>query len=109
MILRIFSLYHHQTQYDDRKVNCQIMKFQARVFVTLRPSVLDPAGTAIKSALMQMDSKIGGGVESVRLGKFVEISLEALNEAEATFQLDQICDRLFANPVIEEYRFEIQA
>jgi phosphoribosylformylglycinamidine synthase subunit PurS len=85
------------------------MKFQARVFVTLRPSVLDPAGTAIKSALLQMDSKIGGGVESVRLGKYVEISLEALNEAEATLQLDQICDRLFANPVIEEYRFEIQA
>jgi len=85
------------------------MKFQARVFVTLRPSVLDPAGTAIKSALNQMDSKVGGGVESVRLGKYLEIGLEAVNESEAKQQLDQMCDRLFANPVIEEYRFEIQA
>ncbi len=85
------------------------MKFQARVFVTLRPSVLDPAGTAIKSTLNQMDSKVGGGVESVRLGKYLEIGLEAVNESEAKQQLDQMCDRLFANPVIEEYRFEIQA
>jgi phosphoribosylformylglycinamidine synthase subunit PurS len=85
------------------------MKFQARVFVTLRPSVLDPAGTAIKSALNQMDNKIGGGVESVRLGKYLEVVLEAVNESEAKQQLDQMCDRLFANPVIEEYRFEIQA
>jgi phosphoribosylformylglycinamidine synthase subunit PurS len=85
------------------------MKFQARVFVTLRPSVLDPAGTAIKSALNQMDSKIGSGIESVRLGKYLEVVLEAVNESEAKQQLDQMCDRLFANPVIEEYRFEIQA
>ena len=84
------------------------MKFQARVFVTLRPSVLDPAGTAIKSALNQ-DQKIGGAVESVRIGKYVEISLEAADRTAASLQLDQICDRIFANPVIEEYRFEIEA
>jgi phosphoribosylformylglycinamidine synthase subunit PurS len=91
------------------------MKFQARVFVTLRTSVLDSAGTAIKAALTQIDShpdaqidsQIRMQVESVRIGKYVEISLEANNETEAKQQLDLICDRLLANPVIEEYRFEL--
>jgi phosphoribosylformylglycinamidine synthase subunit PurS len=92
------------------------MKFQARVFVTLRTSVLDPAGTAIKAALAQMGTQVGSRidsqirmqVESVRIGKYVEIVVAAANESEAKQQLEVICDRLLANPVIEEYRFELQ-
>jgi phosphoribosylformylglycinamidine synthase subunit PurS len=81
------------------------MKYQARIFVTLRPSVLDPAGTAVQSALKQMDYH----VDSVRIGKYVEIVLEAADEAEASQKLDETCDKLLANPVIENYRFELTA
>ena len=81
------------------------MKYQARIFVTLRPSVLDPAGTAVQSALKQMDYH----VDSVRIGKYVEIILDAANEAEAAQKLDETCDQLLANPVIENYRFELTA
>ena len=81
------------------------MKYQARIFVTLRPSVLDPAGTAVQSALKQMDYH----VDSVRIGKYVEIVLDAANEAEASQKLDETCDQLLANPVIENYRFELTA
>ncbi|PZU95819.1 MAG: phosphoribosylformylglycinamidine synthase subunit PurS [Pseudanabaena sp.] len=78
------------------------MKYQARIFITLRPSVLDPAGTAVQSALKQMDYH----VDSVRIGKYVEIALEAKDDEEAAQKLDEAADKLLANPVIENYRFE---
>jgi phosphoribosylformylglycinamidine synthase len=46
-------------------------------------------------------------VEGVRIGKYVEVTLTAVGEAEAREQLDLICDRLLANPVIENYRFDL--
>ena len=78
--------------------------YSARIYVTLRPSVLDPAGTAVESGLQQMGYQ---GVSNVRIGKYVELNLTANNDDEAKTQLDQICDRLLANPVIENYSFEI--
>jgi phosphoribosylformylglycinamidine synthase subunit PurS len=79
--------------------------YQAQIFVTLRPSVLDPAGTAVQSGLKHMGYE---NVESVRIGKFVELSLTADDEAAAKQQLDRVCDQLLANPVIENYRFELK-
>jgi len=78
-------------------------KYQAKIYVTLRPSVLDPAGTAVRSGLQQMGYD---GVEQVRIGKYVEVTLTATDEENARQQLDGMCDRLLANPVIENYRFE---
>jgi phosphoribosylformylglycinamidine synthase subunit PurS len=80
--------------------------YQARIYVTLRPSVLDPAGTAVEAGLKQMGYD---QVEQVRIGKYVELALSASSEASAREQLDQICDQLLANPVIENYRFELTA
>lgn len=80
--------------------------YQARVYVTLRPSVLDPAGTAVQSGLKHMGYD---NVEQVRIGKYVEVVLTAASEAEASDQLDRMCDQLLANPVIENYRFELTA
>jgi len=77
------------------------MKFKAQIYVTLRPSVLDPAGTAVQSALMQQN------VESVRIGKYVEMLLDADDEAIASEQVHTACDRLLANPVIEDFRFDL--
>ncbi len=81
------------------------MKYQASIFVTLRPSVLDPAGTAVQSALKQWDYH----VDSVRIGKYVEIVLDAENETEALQKLNEVADKLLANPVIENYRVELKA
>ena len=79
-------------------------KYNAQVYVTLRPSVLDPAGTAVCSSIQHLGYNT---VEQVRIGKYIELSLTATDEAEARKQLDQICDQLLANPVIETYRFEL--
>lgn len=81
-------------------------KFQAQIYVTLRPSVLDPAGTAVQSGLAHMGFT---NVEQIRIGKYVELSLIAESESAARSQLDTICDQLLANPVIENYRIELQA
>ncbi len=79
-------------------------QYQCRIYVTLRPSVLDPAGTAVESGLHQLGYE---GVGSVRIGKYVELTLVASDEADAREQLDGMCDRLLANPTIENYRFEV--
>lgn len=81
-----------------------IHKYQARIYVTLRPSVLDPAGVAVESGLKQLGYE---GVEQVRIGKYIELMICAANEDTARQQLDQICDQLLANPVIENYRFDL--
>lgn len=81
-------------------------KFQAQIYVTLRLSVLDPAGTAVQSGLAHMGYT---NVEQIRIGKYVELSLTAESESAARSQLDTICDQLLANPVIENYRIELQA
>ena len=80
--------------------------YQAQVYVTLRPSVLDPAGTAVRSGLEHMGYD---NVEKVRIGKYIEVSLTADSEETAKQQLDRMCDQLLANPVIENYRIELQA
>jgi phosphoribosylformylglycinamidine synthase len=79
-------------------------QYQCRIYVTLRPSVLDPAGTAIQSGLQQLGYL---EVEQVRIGKYIELKLRAANEEIARQNLDQICDQLLANTVIENYRFEL--
>jgi len=83
-----------------------LQTFQARIYITLRPSVLDPAGTAVQSGLAQLGYQ---NVDQVRIGKYVEVTLRAINEQEAGQQLDRMCDQLLANPVIENYRFELSA
>lgn len=64
--------------------------FQSHIYVTLRPSVLDPAGTAVESGLKQLGYE---GVEKVRIGKYIELILTADNEVQAREQLDFMCDR----------------
>ena len=79
-------------------------KYRAKIFVTLRPSVLDPAGVAVQSGLKQLGYN---NVEQVRIGKYIELTLISPDENSARKNLDQICDQMLANPVIENYRFEL--
>ena len=81
-----------------------MLTYQCRIYVTLRSSVLDPAGVAVESGLKQMGYE---GVEGVRIGKYIELTLSASDENDAKEKLDQMCDQLLANTVIENYSFEL--
>ena len=80
------------------------IKYRAKIFVTLRPSVLDPAGVAVQSGLKQMEYN---NVENVRIGKYIELNITSDSEKSARQDLDKICDQMLANPVIENYRFDL--
>ena len=80
------------------------MQYHAQIYVTLRPSVLDPAGAAVESGLGQLGHE---GVSGVRIGKYIELNLSASDEGEAKKAVDQMCDELLTNPVIENYRFDL--
>ena len=79
-------------------------KYHSRIYVTLRPSVLDPAGTAVESGLEQLGYE---GVEGVRIGKYIELTVAAASQDMARQQVDKMCDQLLANPTIENYSFEL--
>jgi phosphoribosylformylglycinamidine synthase subunit PurS len=79
-------------------------KYLAKIFVTLRPSVLDPAGVAVQSGLKQMGYS---DVEQVRIGKYIEVIFTSQDEGTARQNLDRMCDQMLANPVIENYRFDL--
>ena len=79
--------------------------FEVKVSIRLRPSVLDPAGEAIKSAA----NKLGvDGINSLRIGKLIEVHLEAKEEEELKEKIDLLCDRLFSNKVIENYDYSFK-
>ena len=80
------------------------MTLRAKVYVTPRPSVLDPQGRAVSGALHSLGY---GEVEEVRIGKFMEVRLSG-DRASAQSRLDEMCKRLLANTTIEDYRFEIE-
>ena len=79
-------------------------KYLAKIFVTLRPSVLDPAGVAVQSGLKQLGYD---NVEQVRIGKYIELTLTSSDEGTARQNLDRMCDQMLANPVIENYHFDL--
>jgi phosphoribosylformylglycinamidine synthase PurS subunit len=80
------------------------LTFLARVYVTLKPTVNDPQGLTIRGALHSLGF---AEVDSVRAGKYMELRVEAKDKKTAEKQVNAMCDKLLANPVIEEYRFEI--
>jgi len=78
---------------------------KAHVYVTLREGVLDPAGKAVLGGLHSMEYP---EVDSVRLGRFIELELsDELDSAQAQTRLNEMCERLLANTVIEQYRIEL--
>ena len=78
--------------------------FQAKIKVSLRPSVLDPAGEATKSAAIKLGVE---GITKLRIGKSVDIEIEAVSEADAKTQVEMLSDRLLANPVIEDWTLDL--
>jgi phosphoribosylformylglycinamidine synthase len=77
---------------------------EAQIHVTLKKSVLDPQGDTVKSALATLGFP---GVEDCRVGKFLVLRLTERDPARAKRQVDDMCRKLLANPVIEDYVFRI--
>lgn len=78
---------------------------KAKVYVTIKENVLDPQGNAVQSALHSLGF---GDVSRVRIGKFMEIELGTADRAKAEEQLKAMCEKLLANTVVEDYRFELE-
>ena len=78
---------------------------KARVYITLKPGLLDPQGKTIKSALESLGFR---GIQDVRMGKYLEIRLNHGRAASAKRDVERMCQKLLANPVVETYRVEIR-
>lgn len=77
---------------------------KAKVYVTLKKSVLDPQGKTVQHAL----SSLGfSEVKDVRMGKYIELELNGVDKAKAEAKIKAMCEKLLANTVIEEYRYEL--
>jgi phosphoribosylformylglycinamidine synthase subunit PurS len=79
--------------------------FLARVYIILKPTVNDPQGATIRGALHSLGFESVGGV---RAGKYLEVTLNAPDRAQAEASVTEMCKKLLANPVIEDYRFELE-
>ncbi len=80
------------------------MKLLARVVVTPKPVVNDPQGVTVGQGLRSLGFD---EVEDVRVGKYVEVRLEADSERQAKGRIEEMCTKLLANGVIEDFRFEV--
>ena len=78
---------------------------KARIYVTLKKGVLDPQGKAVVGALHSMAFS---EVKDLRIGKFLEVELDASSKETEEARLREMCEKLLANTVIENYRIEIE-
>ena len=78
--------------------------FEAKIRVTLKPTVNDPQGLTIAQALARLGFD---SVQSVRAGKFIEIKVDETDRDRAESQVREMCERLLANPVIERFSFDL--
>jgi len=80
------------------------VKERVEVFIQLKPGMLDPQGETVGHALESLGYE---GIENVRVGKWITFEIEASDRASLESEVDEMCRRLLANPVIETYRFTI--
>ncbi len=80
--------------------------FLAKIRVTLRPSILDPQGKAVEHALGMLGYR---QTKDVRMGKYIELKIESDSQSEAEQLTEQICKKLLANPVMEDYTFSVES
>ena len=78
---------------------------KAKIIITPKKAVLDPQGKTVQSALGHMGYQ---DVSAVHVGKYLEIELTGSDKERARQQLDEACHKFLSNPVIEDYRLEIE-
>jgi phosphoribosylformylglycinamidine synthase len=81
------------------------INMKAKIIVTPKKAVLDPQGKTVQGALEHMGFK---GIGDVHVGKYLEIDLPDSDKASWHKQIDEACHKILSNPVIEDYRFEIE-
>ena len=91
-------------KHENGKKPAKDMTFLARVYVSLKPTVNDPEGITIGGALGSLGFET---VTGVRSGRYFQVTLTAPDAKAATSEVDQMCSRLLANPVIETYSFDL--
>ena len=79
--------------------------YLAKIYITLKPTVNDPQGLTIKGALHHLGFNL---VEDVRAGKYIEVRVNEEDKTKAQKQVNEMCHKLLANPIIENYRFELE-
>jgi len=77
----------------------------SKIRVTLRKSILDPQGKAVEHAIATLGVD---AITDVRIGKYIELKVDRASEEEARLATEEVCKRLLSNPVMEDYRFEIE-
>jgi phosphoribosylformylglycinamidine synthase len=77
---------------------------RATVLVRPKPGILDPQGEAVESSLRQLGFAVG----EARVGRLVELELETTDEREARAEIEQMCEQLLANPLIESYEIAVE-
>lgn len=80
--------------------------FLAKIYITLKPGVNDPQGLTIRGGLHQLGFE---SVTDVRAGKYMEVKIREQDREEAGRLVAQMCDQLLANPIIEDFRFDLEA
>jgi phosphoribosylformylglycinamidine synthase subunit PurS len=83
-----------------------LTRYEVRIEVGHRPGILDPQGGVIERALPALG---WANVTHVRVGKSLRLEIDAADESAALTQVDEMCRRLLANPVIEDYTIEVMA
>lgn len=78
---------------------------KARIIITPKKAVLDPQGKTVQQALAHMGYT---GVGAVHVGKYLEIEIEGADKEAVRKQIDDACHKILSNPVIEDYRFELE-
>ena len=79
---------------------------RVKIYLSLKRGVLDPQGKAIERSLHALGYE---EVREVRAGKYIELELDATSRDAAELRIREICDKLLANPVIEDFRYEMNA
>ena len=78
--------------------------YTAKILITLRSSILDPQGKAVENSLKSLGFK---DIVDTRIGKFIEMKIDSGSKEKANDLIEQACKKLLANPVMENYEFEI--
>ena len=78
---------------------------KAKIVVTLKKGVSDPQGLTVQNALKTMKYE---GIQDVRIGKYIEVALNSKSEDHAKKEVQEICEKLLVNPIIEQYQYVLE-
>ena len=78
--------------------------YLSKIRITLRKSILDPQGKAVEHSFGSLGYK---NIRDTRIGKYIELKIEAASEEDARITTDEVCKKILSNPVIEDYEFEV--